>query len=131
MNQYHRTAKIITDVVLHEVPQLHHTELNLYDLSKMVMLPDGTVIPEQYAQHKIVKVHNISHHLNGITKDLYIAWSPKVEEAIGVPLSLMNELQSKNNLLTQQNENLQARIECATNASFITRLRFLFLGKLI
>jgi len=129
MNQYHRVAKIITSVEVHEVPQLHRTDFNKFDLSNMIVLPDHTIFPEHFAKHKIINIERICNYLPSISKDLYLAWSPQVEEAIGIPLSIMNELQVTNNNLVKENATLKNQNEIFTKASLLTRVKFLFTGK--
>jgi hypothetical protein len=122
------SAIIVKDVEITEVQNQPEVRLVTEEISRNEFIDENDPLfltPDSITQENI-RIHHF-RTFNG--KNLYIGWSKKVEDTIGIPLRVIDGM---NTTIIKQEEKigaLSAQINSLWNMSFLDRIKFVFLAR--
>ena len=105
-------------------------------MSKLVLTEGGLLVTDMVVKTKVAPVCHLARNTPYGRKDMYIAWSDKVEKFLGIPFAaLMRENQEKVykcdwDSVKKEVGTLRGKLADIQNMSFWKRLKFLFTQRL-
>ena len=130
-----KKVTLITDLVMESVPYYGQDDLRTMRMPQLDICPsgDGGALAMAEAETSIVPIIRLSKMAFGDRTDTYIAYSPDVEEKLGVPINtIYKQMKSDSEELNRQrifSADLGAKLLAIGEASFWQRVKFVFTGK--